>query len=198
MWQSNLIRFLVCFLYTLKNHWSKNSWFGLVFFFFIGKQKKKKKNLVLRWSAWIIVWRWAFIFRCWRRNRWILISWRSTIPMSIWNWSKKKKYKCIWNIFWEKNVGFTIFKTFKFNKSLITLEPCHCILPHVIHYRHDVHDVVNQNPHSNQHGGLVMTYDDHFFVAYSSGHCLNNWKWNEIQIKFMSNGSYCRQMAHNF
>lgn len=81
MWQSNWFD-LVVLTHTHK----KKSQFGaktvdlvlVVVVVVIGRY-----NLVLRWSARIIIGWWPFIFRRWRRNRWVLISWRSTVPVSV-------------------------------------------------------------------------------------------------------------------
>lgn len=84
---------------------------------------------------------------------------------------RQKLYELRSNIFWMEVANF--------NKLLLTLVPCHCILLHAIHCRHDVHDGVNQSLHSNQLDDHAMKHGDHFFVVYSSVHCLNDWKLNE-------------------
>lgn len=65
----------------------------------------------------VVIWGWSFIFWCRRRNRWVLISWRSTIPMP--------EKKC-----WEK---FKIrFNFEKYLNEINMIETVHSLWSHVI------------------------------------------------------------------
>lgn len=127
------------------------------------------QSLVLRWRTWVVIGRWTFIFRSWWCDWWVLISWWAAIPVPLFckhmgrgeTWKVNKMHKWMCN---------------ECNWSTLTLGPCHCSGPRVIHCHYGVRDVVNQSPHNSQHGDHVMKHDDHVFAACFLGHCLNNWK----------------------
>lgn len=54
-----------------------------------GQSTSAGSLLALRWCAGEVVWRWALVLGRWRRHRRILVTWRSTVPVSVFRCNTK-------------------------------------------------------------------------------------------------------------